>query len=98
MESLQTTKRRIKSVQNINQITKAMELVAATKMRKSQEIALNSRPYAFAALDLLAVLSFLAEQEMTLSQVEGSMKILEKRPIEHSLIILLASDKGLAGP
>ena len=90
MESLQTTKRRIRSVQNINQITKAMELVAATKMRKSQEIAINSRPYAFAALDLLAILSELEGVELP--------SILEHRTIEHSLIILLASDKGLAGP
>ena len=57
MESLQSIKRRMKGVQNIGQITKAMELVAATKMRKSQEIAISSRPYAFTALDMLARLS-----------------------------------------
>ena len=56
-ESLQNLKLRQKGVHNINQITKAMELVAATKMRRSQEIALASRPYAFAALDLLSNLS-----------------------------------------
>jgi F-type H+-transporting ATPase subunit gamma len=50
MESPQNLKKRLKSVSNIGQITKAMELVSATKMRKSQEIALASRPYAFAAL------------------------------------------------
>ncbi len=54
MESAQSIKRRLKSINNIGQITKAMELVAATKMRKSQEIALSSRPYAYAILDLLA--------------------------------------------
>ena len=57
MESVQSIKRRLKSINNIGQITKAMELVAATKMRKSQEIALNSRAYSYAALDLLARLS-----------------------------------------
>ena len=59
MESTQNLKKRIKSVANINKITKAMELVAATKMRKSQEVALASRPYAFAALNLLANVSLL---------------------------------------
>src|SRR3989339_563204 len=57
MESPQNIKKRLKSVNNIGQITKAMELVSATKMRKSQEIALASRPYAFAGLELLANLS-----------------------------------------
>ena len=57
MESTQNLKRRIRSVQNIGQITKAMELVAATKMRRSQELALNSRPYAYAALEILGVIS-----------------------------------------
>ncbi|MEK7076684.1 MAG: F0F1 ATP synthase subunit gamma, partial [Patescibacteria group bacterium] len=50
-ESLQQLKRRLTGIKNISQITKAMELVAATKMRRSQEIALASRPYAFAALE-----------------------------------------------
>ena len=53
MASAQNLKRRIKSVTNIGTITKAMELVAATKMRRSQELALASRPYAYAALELL---------------------------------------------
>ena len=57
MESPQNLKKRLKSVNNIGQITKAMELVSATKMRKSQQIALDSRPYAFAALDFLATIS-----------------------------------------
>lgn len=89
MESLQNIKRRIKGVKNINQITKAMELVAATKMRRSQEIALASRPYAYAALDLLAVLARRSDLHPT--------SLLEKRPVAHTLIVLIASDKGLAG-
>ena len=51
----------MKSVQNIGQITKAMELVSATKMRKSQELALSSRPYAYAALELLGIFSSLKD-------------------------------------
>lgn len=89
MESLQNIKRRLKGVQNINQITKAMELVAATKMRRSQEIALASRPYAYAALELLANLSKLDGVHLP--------KIMEKRPIRRTAFVLIASDKGLAG-
>jgi len=89
MDSLQNIKRRIKGIGNINQITKAMELVAATKMRRSQELALTSRPYALAALDFLA----------TLSQLDGVVlpAILEQRPIEKKLVVLVTSDKGLCG-
>ncbi len=88
MESPQNIKKRLKSVNNINQITKAMELVSATKMRKSQQIALDSRPYAFAALDLLANLSLL---EIKLPE------LLKKRQVKNTLFVLVASDKGLAG-
>lgn len=88
MESVQNLKKRIKSIGNIKKITKAMELVAATKMRRSQEIALASRPYAFVALDLLANISLL-ETELP--------EILKKRPINKTLFVLVASDKGLAG-
>jgi F-type H+-transporting ATPase subunit gamma len=89
MESLQTIKSRIKGVQNIKQITKAMELVAATKMRKSQEVALASRAYAYTALDFLA----------NLSQMEGVRMpvLLRKRKVEKIAFVLVASDKGLAG-
>jgi F-type H+-transporting ATPase subunit gamma len=89
MESLQTIKSRIKGVQNIKQITKAMELVAATKMRKSQEVALASRAYAYTALDFLA----------NLSQMEGIRMpaLLRKRKIKKIAFVLVASDKGLAG-
>ncbi len=88
MESVQNLKKRLKSVGNIKKITKAMELVAATKMRKSQEIALASIPYALVALDLLANLSLL--------KIELP-EILKQRKIRKSLFVLVASDKGLAG-
>ncbi len=88
MESPQSIKRRLKSINNIGQITKAMELVAATKMRKSQEIAILSRPYAYAALELLANISV---QEAKLP------KLLQKRKIEKTVFVLVTSDKGLAG-
>lgn len=89
MESIQNLKRRIKGVQNIGQITKAMELVAATKMRKSQEIALGSRPYAYAALEILG----------TLSKLEGVTmpELMKMREVKRTLIVMITSDKGLAG-
>ena len=89
MESGQSLKRRMTSVKNIGQITKAMELVSATKMRKSQELALKSRPYAYGALQLLGILSDLKDVPMP--------EILQARPIEKTTYLLMASDKGLAG-
>jgi len=88
MENTQNLKKRLKSVANIKKITKAMELVAATKMRRSQEIALASRPYAFAALDLLANVSLIKKEAPLL---------MEKRKTSKTLFVLVASDKGLAG-
>lgn len=92
MESTQNLKKRIKSVANINKITKAMELVAATKMRRAQEIALASRPYAFAALQLLANVSLLEKS----AKLEIP-RLLKKRNVTKTLFVLVASDKGLAG-
>jgi len=88
MESPQNLKKRLKSVNNINKITKAMELVSATKMRKSQQIALDSRPYSFAALDFLATVSNL-DQKLP--------ELFEVRKVKKVLFVLITSDKGLAG-
>jgi F-type H+-transporting ATPase subunit gamma len=89
MESLQSLKLRTKSIKNINQITKAMELVAATKMRRSQEIALSSRPYMFAALDMLANITRLAGVPLP--------ALLTPREVKHTAYVVVTSDKGLAG-
>ena len=89
MESGQSLKRRMKSVQNIGQITKAMELVSATKMRRGQELALTSRPYAYAALELLGILSGFKDVPLP--------EILHERKIEKRAFVLMSSDKGLAG-
>jgi F-type H+-transporting ATPase subunit gamma len=89
MESAQNLKRRMKSVQNIGQITKAMELVAATKMRRAQELALTSRPYSYTALELLGILSGLKDVPVP--------EILQKRPVTKTVFLIVTSDKGLAG-
>ena len=88
MDSPQNIKKRLKSIKNIKQITKAMELVSATKMRKSQEIALASRPYAFTALGFLATVSSLNQKLPELFKI---------RKIKKVLFVLVSSDKGLAG-
>lgn len=88
MESVHHIKSRIKAVSNVGQITKAMEVVAATKMRRSQEVALRSRPYAFGALELLSQISRVAPLKNELA---------ESRPVKNTLFIIVASDKGLTG-
>ncbi|HTY39605.1 MAG TPA: ATP synthase F1 subunit gamma [Candidatus Paceibacterota bacterium] len=88
-ESLQNLKRRLSGVKNINQITRAMELVAATKMRKSQEIALASRSYSYAAFELLANLSGIEHVALP--------PIFERRAVKKTAFVVVTSDKGLAG-
>lgn len=90
-ESLQNIKSRLGAVKNIGQITKAMEVVSATKMRKSQETALGSRPYAFFALELLEKLL------KTGNLQKINIPLSESREIKKTLIVVVASDRGLAG-
>lgn len=102
MESLQQLKSRLRAVGNIGTITKAMEVVSATKMRKAQEFALSSRPYAFAALSALAdLLKFAPPHLLELSPlVAGSSnRATVRTPVtkEKTLLVLVASDRGLAG-
>lgn len=90
----------MRSVQNIGQITKAMELVAATKMRKAQELALNSRPYAYTALEILGVIARLGVGASGAEVVGMPPLLREKSPEEktgRTAIMIVASDKGLAG-
>ncbi len=89
MESSQNLKRRMRSVANIGTITKAMELVAATKMRRAQELALTSRPYAYTALELLGILSELKNVP--------APELMTQRPVERTAFVLVTSDRGLAG-
>ncbi|OGF62706.1 ATP synthase F1 subunit gamma [Candidatus Giovannonibacteria bacterium RIFCSPHIGHO2_01_FULL_45_33] len=90
-ESLQNIKSRLGAVKNIGQITKAMEVVSATKMRKSQEAALGSRPYAFFALELLEKL--LKSDDLKKINIPLSAS----REIKKTLVVVVASDRGLAG-
>lgn len=95
MESPQHIKSRLKSVKNIGQITKAMEVVSATKMRKAQEVALRSRPYAYRALELLETLMNSIKNQVVSSKVE--IPLAQARDVKNTLIVIVSSDRGLAG-
>ena len=84
-----TLKRRIGSVKNTRQITKAMELVAASKMRRAQEYAAKGRTYREYAYSLLTRLSSITEVE------EHPLYV--KRAIKKRLYIVVTSNRGLAG-
>lgn len=91
MASLRDIRRRIKSVKNTRQITKAMELVAASKMKKAQGAALAGRPYANLMADMLAALA---------GRVESIFEhpFIAPREVKTRGILLVTSDKGLCGP
>lgn len=84
-----TLKRRIGSVKNTRQITKAMELVAASKMRRAQEHAQRSRNYRIAAYSLLTRLSNITDVE--------EHPLFTVRPVKNQLLIAVTSNQGLAG-
>lgn len=88
MPSIKEVKQRIKSVKNIAQITKAMEAVSATKMRRSQEFALRARPFAVAALEMLA---------NVLERSSLLPSLFMTRPVRSRVLVVVTSDKGLAG-
>lgn len=89
MPSTQALKSRIRSVKNTKQITKAMQLVAASKMRRAQEAEKASDPYADAASE---VLTYLASQGFTRQH-----PLFAEREVKTRLLIVVAADKGLAG-
>ena len=91
MANIRAIKKRIVSVKNTAKITKAMEMVAASKMRKAQDRALQARPY---AEKLMEVMADLAAQP---TGAEATHPLLEKREVKKVAIVLMTSDKGLCG-
>jgi F-type H+-transporting ATPase subunit gamma len=89
MPSQRQLKGRIRSVKNTKQITKAMQMVAASKMRRAQEATKATAPYTQSAREILA---HLAEQGETKDH-----PLFQEREIKNRLLIVVASDKGLAG-
>ncbi len=84
-------KRRIRSVTNIAQVTRAMEAVSASKMRRAQAQVLSTRPYASKAQE---VLSFLSRVRSTLAMEQP---LLQQREIRRVSMVLITADRGLAG-
>lgn len=90
MASLRDIKRRIKSVRNTSQITKAMQMVASAKMRRAQELALKGRSYMSALANVLKHL-----QDTLADGV--SAPLMERRETGKKLIIVVSTDRGLCG-
>jgi F-type H+-transporting ATPase subunit gamma len=90
MASTREIRRRIRSVKNIAQITRAQQMVASSKMRRAQERVLSARPYSEQLQTLLARLA---------SQVEGEgdLPLMQSRPVKRAGIVLMTPDRGLAG-
>ena len=89
MATLRDIKRRIKSVKNTQQITKAMEMVAAAKLRRAQGRAVAARPYARWMEEMLGNLA------ATLAQMQHPLT--EARPVQKRAVLVFASNRGLAG-
>jgi F-type H+-transporting ATPase subunit gamma len=89
MASTITLKRRITSIRNTRQITKAMELVSASKLRRAQDYAQRSRDYRNLAEDLLKHLNAQSEVE--------TQELFVKRTIKNRLYVVVTSNTGLAG-
>ena len=89
MPSTRDIRRRIKSVKNTAQITKAMQMVAASKMRKAQQVVLGGRFYARLMNSVLA--------EVTHHVGDFTHELMETREIKKRALIVVSSDKGLCG-
>ncbi len=90
MPSTQEIRRRIRSVRNVAQITRAVQLVASSKMRRAQERVTASRPYAEQLSKLLARVA---------SQVDdvSDLPLMQRRDVKRVAIVLVTPDRGLAG-
>jgi F-type H+-transporting ATPase subunit gamma len=89
MPSTRDIRRRIKSITSTAQITKAMQMVAASKMRKAQQATLDGRPF--------ARLLYRIQRKATTQTVDFSHPLLEVRRIRKRAVILISTDKGLCG-
>jgi F-type H+-transporting ATPase subunit gamma len=89
MPSTRDIRRRIKSVKNTAQITKAMQMVAAAKMRKAQQAALVGRPYAQLLNEIMA--------EAATHTVGFDHPLLQARPVARRAVVLVGTDRGLCG-
>jgi len=89
MPSTRDLRRRIKSIRNTSQITKAMQMVAAAKMRKAQQAAMAGRPYAELMNKVLA--------EVSANAGDFTHPLMEVREVRKRAVIVVSTDKGLCG-
>ena len=89
MATLRDIRRRIRSVESTQKITRAMKLVAAAKLRRAQERILSARPYAMKMAELLSSLVSRAEGE--------AHPLLVRRPAARKRLVIITADKGLCG-
>src|SRR5215475_4658548 len=96
MANVLDLRRRIRSVKSTRQITKAMKMVSAARLRRAQDRALASRPMGQMLINLLG--SLISRSEL-IDQETGECKhpLLEERPENNVLLILVTGDRGLAG-
>ncbi|MBM3443602.1 MAG: ATP synthase F1 subunit gamma [Bacteroidetes bacterium] len=87
---LKEVRNRIKSVQSTQQITKAMKMVSAAKLRRAQDAIIQMRPYASKLQEMLSNIVSNADSS-------AGMKLAEERPIKNVLLIVITSDRGLCG-
>ncbi len=90
MPTLLDFRRRIRSVQNTQKLTRAMKLVSAAKLRRAQDRVFNARPYSNQMLEVLRSLARRIESP--------KHPLLQKREEKKVLVLVLAGDKGLCGP
>ena len=90
MATLREIRRRIRSVQNISQVTRAMQMVAASKMRRAQEQVLATREYADKAWELLVHLASHPAED-------SQHPLITPRPVQTTGLVLITADRGLAG-
>ena len=93
MPSLIDLRRRIRSVRNTQQVTKAMKMVSAAKLRRAQDRVLAARPYAAMFRAVLADVAAAVAADERL----GTHPLLARRPEERILLVLITADRGLAG-
>jgi F-type H+-transporting ATPase subunit gamma len=89
MPSPRELRRRIKSISGTAQITKAMQMVAASKMRRAQQAAIDTGPF--------AGLIYRIQRSATTRAVDFTHPLVEVRPVRKRAVILIAADKGLCG-
>lgn len=94
MANLRDIRRRIKSVKNTRQITRAMQLVSSSKMKRAQDAAIAGRSYALLLADLLDTVS----EKLNLADTQIEHPFFKKREVRTRGILVLSTDKGLCGP